>query len=267
MKELHIWKFIRFFTLYKKFDEGQARFSRILTSGAFQNKQQQIKKEAYITYHICPCCKKTFFVKENIILDNMDEKGYTGECLMCEIVLDKEDSYFSYLTSQDYNSINEFRFGYGIVSELLNDTALIPKITDQELNDIKAVYSFPGNVIYLAELTNNYLISILISLLEKYAEEIVYDFDSAKMDEGLWGNIIKESKTIDELFDDDLELLKQVIDNFIALELTSEFYQVLEEEYDFNLYRSHPNPHQDNEEEEIEIIVTLSITDDRILEN
>lgn len=49
VKELHIWKFIRFFTLYKKFVEGKARFKSILTSGDFQSKQQQIKKK-----HILP---------------------------------------------------------------------------------------------------------------------------------------------------------------------------------------------------------------------
>ncbi|WP_391204437.1 hypothetical protein [Psychrobacillus sp. L4] len=269
VKELHIWKFIRFFTLYKKFIEGKLRIDSIYQSGTFQRRQQQIEKEQYITYHKCPCCEKPFLVKENVIFENMDEKGYTGECLMCEIEFDKEDSYFSYLTSRDYDSIknDDFRFGYKIVSELFNDTTLKEKITDQELYDIKQVYSIPENAAHLAILTDNYLRSIIHPLLDKYAEEIVDDFDSAKMDEGLWGNKLKESEVLYNLNVEDFEQIKQVIENFKAIELTDDYYiEALTDEYDFDVFRDHPNPHQDNEEEEVRVNINLSIDDDQFLE-
>ncbi|MED3550306.1 hypothetical protein [Cytobacillus praedii] len=269
VKEFHVWKFIRFFTLYNKFVEGKANIDKILkTTGEFKKRQEKIKKEAYITYHKCPCCEKSFFVKENLVWDNSEEKGYTGECLMCEISLDKEDSYFLYLTSADYNSFSsEFSKGYSIVRELLDDTDLKAKITLQELNDIKTIYAQTKSAELLQKFTNNYLMYKIYDTLQHYAGDIASEYDSEDLDYALFTSKMNDSRDIEELTSEDVDLLKKVIENFKALELTEEFYnEAIEHKYFYSESRLHPNPHQDNEEEEIEIELTLTLFDLSFLE-
>lgn len=264
VKEFHVWKFIRFFTLYNKFIEGKVNIDRILkTAGEFNKRQEKIKKEAFITYHKCPCCEKTFFVKENVFWDNSEEKGYTGECLMCEISLDKEDSYFLYLTSENYNSFSsEFKIGYSIVRELLDDTDLKTKITQQELNDIKTIYGHSESVKLLERFTNNYLMYELDEILQSYAQKITDTYDSAELDKAIFSGTMTDSRDVEELSDKDQDIIKNLIENFEAIQLTDKFYnKALEREYSYTISRYHPNPHQDNEDVEIEIDISLILSD------
>ncbi|MGE7674452.1 hypothetical protein ACQKMV_12850 [Lysinibacillus sp. NPDC094403] len=265
VKELNVWKFIRYFSLNKKFTEGKKTIERIKnTPGEFQRKEGKIKKEVYISYHQCPCCSKNFFVKANLVLDDTGEKGYEGNCLMCEISFTKEDSYFLYLISKDYDSF--LIMGDSIVSDLLDDEDLSTKITQQELKDIKMLYTQENNGI-LEFLTNIYLKNKLYLILENYVDTTVREYDNEIMDSGLFGVGIKKSKEIDRISKEDQMILKKIFENFEILELSKEYYNyALNRDYIYNTYRSHPNPHNDNEEEEIEINLTFTFCDMSFLE-
>lgn len=265
VKELHVWKFIRFFTLFNKFKEANNKFETIIqTPGEFDKKKEKIKKKSFITYHKCPCCQKPFFVKDNVVVDDMEEKGYTGTCMICEISLDKDDSYFIYLNSDDYHSFYKDyqKRGYVIVKDLLDDGELKNRITDQDLITIRQILNVPNCRTLLIRLTNNYLHYKLDNILEQYVDKIVYKYDSAFLDNALYTGKITDSRDIEELSDDDLNLLKKIFENFGALELTEPFYKdALSFEYSFYLNITHPNPHQDNEDEEIDVQLYLTLTD------
>ncbi|MGM9986103.1 MAG: hypothetical protein ACI35O_02635 [Bacillaceae bacterium] len=269
VKEFHVWKFIRYFALYKKFVDARTEIDRMKsTSGEFNTKLKSINKEPYISYHECPCCEKNFFMKDYIVWENTEEKGYAGNCLLCNISFDKEDTYFLYLLSLDYNSFNEklnkFTYSNPFVNELLEDEKLEEKLTQEELNDIKnIIYSHKESRETLARCTNTYLHYKLNDILEDYAENWVSSYDAAEMDNGLYLGKISDSfeMTIGELTEENKESLKKVMGNFKALELTKEFYnKAFDSKYPFHFNASHPDPNDDNEEKEIEIEITVTLS-------
>lgn len=266
VKEFNVWKFIRYFSLNKKFLEGKKTIERIKNNpGEFQRKEGEIKKEVYFSYHQCPCCKKNFFVKANLVLDDTGEKGYEGNCLMCDISFNKDDSYFLYLVSKDYDSF--VSMGYLIVRDLLDDGDLSTKITQQELNDIKLIYNHAENNELLESFTNEYLMNQLYSILENYVDAIISEYDNEILDSGLFGEGIEDSQEIYSISEEDQMILKNIFKNFGILELSEIYYEnALNEQYYYTTYRSHPNPHYDNEDEEIVIDLTLTFCDMSFLE-
>lgn len=264
-KEFNIWKFIRYFNLIHKFKDAETTFNGIKQDGKFERKQNEISKEKYITYHKCPCCEKEFFVKDNLILYGTEEKSYEGRCLMCGITFDKNDSYFLYLLSEDYNT-----FGYRgdfIIRDLLVENNIIENITSEELVEIKKICTNPENRDILVNATTEMLIGRIDFILSNYNEEIVYDYDSEKLDAALYEKSINNSIEIDFLKEKDIMSLKEIIFNFNTIGLSKDFYEkAFNQDYIFYAERSHPNPHNDNEDEHIEITHVLTLWESLITE-
>ena len=271
VKEFNVWKFIRFFNLYSKFKEAKNRFELIIrTEGEFSKKQKAINKKSFITYHQCPCCNKDFFVKEGIVVDNTVEKGYKGKCLMCGISFDKEDSYFIYLLSKDYDSF--FKNLYqesSIIKDLLDDEELSTKLTTEEIEDIKKIHANEENSNLLLQIVTNHLDNTVNSILEEYVGDIANSLETDVMDNALFTGTIEEFSEIEEMTTEERKTLKTLVDNIEVLQVSNEdceriCEQAFEREYVFYWSRPHPNPHQDNEEVDIEIELTLSLTDQSI---
>ncbi|SNZ09897.1 hypothetical protein SAMN05421503_1407 [Terribacillus aidingensis] len=263
VKEFHVWRFIQFFKLNTKFIKGKEKLGAILSkTDEFKKRSDRIKKEAYITYHECPCCDKSFFIKENIIWDKSEERGYTGHCLMCEITLDKEDAYLLYLSSANYKSIySNSGVGFSIVRELLGDSDLEDKLNAEEIKKIEDILQQPENVSLLTDYTNEYLMLELEFMLEPYAHEIADNYDSALLDSAIYTMYIKRSHKVHELSEDDFGTLEGIIENLEALQLSKEYYiKALNQEFIFYLGRTHRDPHND-EDIDINIDATLTLTD------
>ncbi len=264
IEELTIWKFKRFFTLYNKILLGKKTIETVRsTSGEFKRKQDLAKAnyEKFITFHKCPCCESDYFVKEDVILIETEEKGYVGSCSICDIELNKEDAYFLYIISEDLESIfNKYHVGYSVVSELFKNNDLI-NITSEELQEIKEIISKEETQDFLASLTNDFIHNTCYPMFEEYVDMFVGDIDSADMDEGFFGSTIRKNRSISTLFERDIEILEKIFSNFHIMDLDESYYNFLFEEYEYETTRSHPNPNNDNKEEDLPVIITIDLED------
>ncbi|MGE7840553.1 hypothetical protein ACQKNX_07155 [Lysinibacillus sp. NPDC093712] len=265
IEELTIWKFKRFFTIYDKIRLGKETIKTVRTTPGEFDKKQEIAKVNYkkfITFHKCPCCDSDYFVKEKVILIETEEKGYVGNCLICDIELNKEDAYFLYIISEDLDSIiNKYHVGYSIVSEIFKNNDL-NSVTNEELQVIKAIISKEETQDFLASLTNDFIHDKCYPMFEEYVDMFVGDIDSAEMDKGLFGNtIIRKKRSINNLFESHKEILGNIFSKFRIMELNESYYTFLFEEYEYETSRSHPNPNNDNVDEDIPVKIYIQLED------
>ncbi|WP_074594413.1 hypothetical protein [Bacillus cereus] len=260
VNDYHIWRFIRYFTLQKKFIESKKYFSSVIsTPGAFTDKQKKIQKEKYITYHNCPSCEKAFFKKENVVIEEAEEVGYSGECFMCELSLDKEDAQYINMTYRSYSwFLKNYHKESMILDDLLHDDGLQERLEEFDIKIFKEIYEHKESKELLKGFITNLIYYTIENMLESYTEDFMSISDSYELDNAAMDNCkISKQKEIAQLKQKHIEYLKRIFRNLKTLQIDEEYYEeVLEYEFEFQHSHSHRNPHTDEYDE---IIIELSI--------
>jgi len=263
VNDYHIWRFVRFLSLHMKMIESQKKIREIISNQNFERKQKQIKKEDYIHYHTCPGCKKRFFVKENLIIEDAEEVGYYGKCLMCELDLTKDDAMFINMTFRSYEMfLDEFQYYSSVMDELLlEDEFLVKRIKEQDKEVLNGLLDHFETRQLVEEFTRNCMYDFTLIRLDSYVDDIVHKYDAAEMDNAAtFGCKINDSVTIEELDEEDDKDFKELFAKLEELQIPSSIYlNFSDEEYVYHRIRSHPNPHHDGEEDQIEINLTLTL--------
>ncbi|MFE5388895.1 MULTISPECIES: hypothetical protein [Bacillus cereus group] len=261
-----IWRFLRHFSLRKKFFESEELISSIRSSNeTYVKKLKQIKKEEYIKYHECPSCNQPYFQKEQIFFEAAEEVGYYGHCLLCKLSLNKEDAQYIHMTYRSYSAFLESTLAEKtIIQDLLNDEGLVECLNKDDLSVIHKITSHPKTNYIVEFYAQDFMQYFIGEILEYYVRELNYDayaLDQAAVVD----YILKDSHTVDRLQEDDLEELKKKIENCRAININLEIFEkVIEEEFIFYSNTYHPNPHTD-EDDEISIELTVKLGDKRFL--
>lgn len=266
VNDYHIWRFLRHFSLRKKFFESEELISSIKSSNeTYAKKLKEIKKEKYIKYYECPSCKQPYFQKEHIFFEAAEEVGYYGHCLLCELSLNKEDAQYIHMTYSSYSAFLESNLAEkAIIKDLLYDEGLVARLDEEDLSVIREITSHKKTNYLLEYYVQDFMYHFIGEILEYYVREL--NFDAYALDEAAAFDCkLKDSHTVDRLQEDDLEELKKKIENCRALKINLEIFdQVIKEEFVFYSNTYHPNPHTD-EDDEISIELTVKLGDKRFL--
>ncbi|WP_410976736.1 hypothetical protein [Bacillus cereus] len=271
VKDLHIWKFIRHFTLLKKVFKSQQFIEEHKEDDNAFNKYINRKKKEHgsdslIKFHECPCCKKEFFKKEYVYFEAAEEVMYYGQCLLCNISLNKDDAQYIQRTYGSYDSfLKLFKTDVTIkenLKDLMYDEELESRITPEDILELNTILDDDEINNFLAEYIESILDKVLFNILEDECYSLEYD--SSELDDAVtWNKELEVNKIVNHLDEFDLEQLKQMVTNCSALQLKPEvifknFKQALEQEFVMNTCVGHHNPHT-NEDVTVNVKIVLEI--------
>ncbi|MCQ6333878.1 MULTISPECIES: hypothetical protein [Bacillus cereus group] len=266
VNDFHIWRFIRHFSLLKKFFSSIKSLESLRENDIISKKhlkEKEKEKESFIRYYDCPFCKEEFFKKEHVYFEGGEEVMYYGQCLLCNTSLNKDDAQYIQITYGNYDSfLKYFKTDLLILKDLLNDEGLASRITPE---DISAMNEFVNDddineflVEYIERIFDNTLFHILVD------ECASIDYDSSELDNAVtWDTELKVHIEINELHEFDILLIKQMISNCTVLLIKPEicnqaFKQAVEEEMVINTIVDHRNP-QTEEDVEVDVEISFNI--------
>ncbi|PEM52039.1 hypothetical protein [Bacillus wiedmannii] len=266
VKDFHIWRFIRHFSLLKKaFDSKDFIDTNEGYNGNPQRfrKEKDKEKESYITYYKCPCCQEEYFKKEHVFFEAAEEVMYYGKCLACGLLLNKDDAHYIQMTYRSYESFLElYNRNTLVLQDLMYDDVLGTRINEE---DLSIIHEFINDT-KIGTLLSEYIESAVTYILDDILQEECYslDYDGAELDDAAtWEKTLEVNKSIDKITEYDLELLKQVTINCNSLQINPESYEnaikkAIDKEFEYETSTSYTNPHT-NDDHEINVKVTLRL--------
>ncbi|TKI39924.1 hypothetical protein [Bacillus mycoides] len=266
--DFQIWSFIRHFTLLKKFFNSKQFLETYKEDNNKFNshkkkKNQETKKELFIEFHECPCCKETFFKKEHVYIEAAEEVMYYGHCLLCNLLLDKDDAHYIQMTYGSYDSfLKLFKTDLSILKDLMYDEGLAFRITPEDASAINTFLDDDEINTFLVEYIENIFDKALFDILEDECYSLNYD--ASELDEAVaWNKELEVREVINHIDEFDISQIKQMVTNCTVLHIKPEisntaFKNAIEQEFVMNTYVGHHYPHT-NEDVTVDVKITFEI--------
>ncbi|MFJ7616177.1 hypothetical protein ACIQXX_26220 [Bacillus cereus] len=268
VNDLHIWKFIRHFTLLKKIfksnqfikehKEDDKEFNKYLNG-----KKKERDRESLIKFHECPCCKEEFFKKEYVYFEAAEEVMYYGHCLLCNISLNKDDANYIEVTYGSYDSfLKLFKKDIAILKDLLYMEDLASRISSEDASVINEFLDDDEISAFLLEYLEAIFDKALFDVLVDECYSINYD--SSELDDAVeWNKELEVSEVIDHIHEFDVSQIKQMVTNCTVLQIKPEisntaFNNAIEQEFVMNTCVGHHYPHT-NEDVTVDVKITFKL--------